>query len=143
MTSSTTRTCDRCGGTVTSKNPEYRYCQVCFYHGFGHHTDAYADLLQDFEALPSVTGAEIHHTGGGCFGIGVRFADGRFAFMTDTERLDNGELEYDATLENGPEGLSYLSLFVSEDAFQEGDQDDFTGEVYGTGAEIVAWLAAQ
>jgi hypothetical protein len=136
----TTRTCDRCGDTVTSPNAEYRYCKVCFYTGNGHHAEAYAGLLEAFETLPNVTRARIQHTGGGCFGIGISLTDGRFGFLTDAYREPDGSMWCDATLDNGPEGLSYLSLWPNEEDFDEGESDC---EVYGTGAEIVAWIAAR
>jgi hypothetical protein len=50
-----------------------------------------------------------------------------------------GALEYDATLDNGPDGLHCMVLYPSEDSFY--DDNDSTVLEYGTGPHLVEWLA--
>lgn len=75
------RPCAICGGEVTSPNPTVDYCRMCFYTGAAYERmlrTEERDLLTRVGALDGVEDAQVWHTGGGCFNLAIRLADGRF-----------------------------------------------------------------
>lgn len=78
------RSCRFCGEGVTSRDPDIDYCSLCFYTGRAL-TDERGDLLAALAAIPNVTGANVWHTGGGCFLLAVTLTDGRLIALTDGE----------------------------------------------------------
>jgi hypothetical protein len=111
-----TKKCIYCKNEFTPPKPTTTMCQFCWYGGV-HHEAERKKLMAKLRAVKGVTSAEIHHTGGGCFGLAVSLADGRFLFATDAHKDEKtGEWFGEASLPDPGEPWA-LGIYRNEEVF--------------------------
>jgi hypothetical protein len=108
--------CRYCGAEFVPPTPDTTYCQKCYYQGRPH-AEAHAALIQEIDQIGAVVAVGIHHTGGGCFGLGVDLEDGRYLFGTVASRNAKGEWEPDATLPKPGESWT-IGVYASREAYE-------------------------
>lgn len=109
------RLCRFCGDGVTSTNPFLDYCRHCYYSGRAF-SESHDELLSLLRAEDGVKSAEIWHTGGGCFCLALRIADGRLVVVT----------ERDANLPDPGQAWGTVGVYESEQVWDEYEDDKVT-----------------
>lgn len=112
--------CKYCGATFEPPKPTTVLCRGCWYDG-ALFEEQHAALLARLRAIAGVDRAEIEHTGGGCFGLGVRLASGHFLFGTEAYQDDDGAWSCDVGIPapGDPWGVGlYLDDELSNEAVE-------------------------
>lgn len=90
-------TCIYCKRAFEPPKPTTTMCAGCWFGG-RHFEAQRPEFIAALRALPGVTRAEFEHTGGGCWGLGVRVADGRYLFAVAAFKEADGEWYGDPSL---------------------------------------------
>jgi hypothetical protein len=115
------KTCIYCGHPFTPPKPTTPMCEHCWYAG-RHHAAERAQLLDGLRAVEAVDTAGVHHTGGGCFGLGITLKDKRYLFATDAHKdAQTGEWFGEASLPEPGEPWA-LGIYLSDEVeFMDGE----------------------
>ena len=91
-------TCIYCGQSFAPSKPTTTICRSCWFGG-RYFEEQRPALIAALRQIPGIASASFDHTGGGCWGLGVRLQDGRFLFaVVALKDSDTGEWYGDPSL---------------------------------------------
>lgn len=112
--------CEACGRGFATDGMK-TVCRACFYDGAMHaRRPRMAALIERLEAAAPTADVGVWHTGGGCFGLAVKWENGRFLFGT-VAVMDEQTEEWtaDAVLPNDNE-MWGIGVYAGEDEWGAG-----------------------
>lgn len=112
--------CEACGSRFATDGIK-TVCRACFYDGATHaRRPRMAALIERLNEAAPTAEVEIWHTGGGCFGLAVKWENGRFLFGT-VAVMDEQTEEWtaDAVLPNDDERWG-IGVYAGEDEWGAG-----------------------
>lgn len=111
--------CVFCGNEVEADDEATDFCRSCFYSG-RHLERKHADLIGRIGDIAAVTTCDVWHTGGGCFNLAIRLADGRLLTPSVGREEEDGIWPEPGLPEEGEQWSLVIS--ESEEAWNEWDE---------------------
>jgi hypothetical protein len=117
-----------------ARYPDLDYCESCFYAG-RLHAETHAAMIERLRAIRLVESVAVEHTGGGCFGLAVRFLSSTMVVFGTVAVRDGDGWTADGTMPEPGEPWA-LGVYESEEALLEG-KDDFLAPLGADGVVLM------